>query len=109
MDMFSKSNKVNPPLQMLRGAFYLEKNAVAAMLKSGSAAEEVVTERIEDADFVSLKSLESAVKKDGGSAFESALLSRIAELDALGGNSVELGRFWAAFQVAFWAFFALLN
>ena len=69
---------------MMRGSFYLEKNAVAAMLnskKSGSA-EEIVTEQIEDADFVSLKSLASAVK-DGGGAFESSLLSRIAELAAL--------------------------
>ena len=71
--------------QMSGGAFYLEKAAVLAMLNGkriNGTTTDIFTERIGDVEFVSLKSLESAVKKDGApcedNAFNASLLSRDA-------------------------------
>ena len=71
--------------QMSGGAFYLEKAAVLAMLNGkriNGTTTDIFTERIGDVEFVSLKSLESAVKKDGATcednAFNASLLSRDA-------------------------------
>ena len=71
--------------QMSGGAFYLEKAAVLAMLNGkriNGTTTDIFTERIGDVEFVSLKSLESAVKKDGAPckdiAFNASLLSRDA-------------------------------
>ena len=69
--------------KMSGGAFYLEKATVLAMLnskKNSGAGKEIARERIGNVEFVSLKSLESAVRYSAKTyedvAFKPSLLSR---------------------------------